>query len=330
MKRALLDLLCCPGCAGDLSLIEAGEESGEVTCGRLRCSGCAREYPITGSVPRFVPTDNYARSFGLQWNRFRRTQLDRYSGLTVSRERFFRQTGWSPADLDGQTVLDVGCGAGRFAEVASSCRARVVAIDYSSAVDACWDNLGHDPRLDVVQADVYALPFRRGRFSFVYSLGVLQHTPDVRRAFMALPLQLAPGGALVVDLYLRSPAYWTHPKAWLRPLTRRIPSHVLFAMVEGSTPTLLALSRAMGRVPRMGRFLKRLVPVANYEGIYPLSERQVREWATLDTFDWLAPRYDQPQTPATLQAWLVAAGLKEVEVVRLDHLTGRGRKPLPA
>ena len=41
------------------------------------------------------------------------------------------------------------------------------------------ENLGPQPRLDVVQADGYRLPLRRHRFDFVYYLGVLQHTPDV-------------------------------------------------------------------------------------------------------------------------------------------------------
>ena len=38
-------------------------------------------------------------------------------------------------------------------------------------------------------------------------------------------------------------------------------------------------------------------PVANYEGMYGLDDRQLREWAVLDTFDMLSPQYDQPQTP---------------------------------
>ena len=84
------------------------------------------------------------------------------------------------------SVLDVGCGAGRFAEIALRTGAKVVALDYSTAVDACYANLGHHENLEVVQGDVYALPFVGRSFPFVYSLGVLQHTPDVRTAFAAL------------------------------------------------------------------------------------------------------------------------------------------------
>jgi len=69
-----------------------------------------------------------------------------------------------------------------------------VALDYSSAVDACYANLKHHPNLHIVQGDIYALPFEPGNFQFVYSLGVLQHTPNVAAAFAALPPMLKGGG----------------------------------------------------------------------------------------------------------------------------------------
>jgi SAM-dependent methyltransferase len=303
------------------------EANGEVENGQLVCAACERRYPIVSFVPRFVPSQTYASSFGLQWNRFRQTQLDSHSGLPISCERFLEQTGWTQEMLAGKRVLDAGCGAGRFAEITLSLGAEVVAADYSAAVDACWQNLGRHGRLHVIQADLYALPFRPGSFDFVYGLGVLQHTPDVRRAFMALPHQLAAGGRLVVDVYPRHLSRLVHPKSWLRPLTIRVSPQKLLGVIERSAPALLALSRAVGTIPLVGRYLRRLIPVANYEGVYSLSERQLLEWAVLDTFDWLSARYDQPQTPETLRGWLVEAGLGEIEVFRAHHLTGRGRKP---
>ncbi len=324
MKPSLLEIICCPNCKADLRLTEAGDIEGEAESGTLVCAGCGRTYPVVGCVPRFVPAENYASSFGFQWNRFRKVQLDSHTGQPISRDRFMRQTGWH--DLSGKMVLDAGCGAGRFAEVALSLGANLVAVDYSSAVDACWQNLRDHPAIHVIQADICQLPFRIGQFDCVYSLGVLQHTPDVEQAFMALPEQLAARGWLVVDLYMRNLGSLLHPKTWLRPFTRRIREDRLFAAVERWAPPLLSISRALGRIPLIGHYLKRLIPVANYEGVYPLSEDQLLEWAVLDTFDWLSPRYDQPQTAATLRAWLTEADLQEVEVFKADHLTGRGRK----
>ncbi len=327
MKLDLLEWLCCPDCAGNLRLEHVVEAHAEIESGQLICLACLKEFPVVNFVPRFVPKENYASNFGLQWNEFRQTQLDSYSGTSISRDRFIKQTGWDSKCLQGQFVLDAGCGAGRFADIALSLGAHVIAIDYSDAVDACWQNLGSRPHFNVIQADIYHLPFKPNYFDRVYSLGVLQHTPNVKDAFMALPKQLRPDGLLVVDLYLRTWKAMLHPRYWLRFMTIRLAPKTLFSLVKTVAPFLLTLSRIMGWIPFLGRFLKRLIPVANYEGVYPLSKKQLLEWAILDTFDWLAPRYDQPQTPIILREWMEEAGLEQIQVFMAHHLTGRAQKP---
>ncbi len=53
-----------------------------------------RVFPLTNGAFRIVSDDNYTSNFGLEWNTFQKTQIDKYSGLTVSQERFFAQTNW--------------------------------------------------------------------------------------------------------------------------------------------------------------------------------------------------------------------------------------------
>jgi len=57
----------------------------------------------------------------------------------------------------------------------------------------------------------------------------------------------------------------------------------------------------------------------------PLNEQQLRE-AFLDTFDWLAPEYDQPQTAETVYRWMEQAGMQQVEVLKAGHLVTRAGK----
>jgi SAM-dependent methyltransferase len=326
MRTDLLEILRCPQTGQPLVLEEATYRDGQVHSGWLIAQDGQHRYPVRDSIPRFVPESNYADNFGMQWNKFRQTQLDSHSGHPISADRFWKATGWRPEDISGHWVLDAGCGAGRFAEVALQAGAKVVALDYSGAVDACHANLGHYPNLHVVQGDIYALPFPKGRFPFVYSLGVLQHTPDPAEAFAALPPMVKGGGRLCVDFYQKSGKRALLPKYWLRPLTKRLPKARLFAILHWAVPTLLSLSRGLGRVPVLGGGLKRLVPVANYVGTLPLSESQHQEWSLLDTFDWLAPEFDYPQTPETLRRWMDAAGLEQTEVVKAGHLVGRGKQ----
>lgn len=200
MKIELLEILRCPKSGQRLRLESGNSDYQEIEKGELISEDGRERYPVLKGIPRFVPQSNYADNFGMQWNYFRQTQLDSYSGHPVSTERFWQATGWKPEKLTDQWVLDAGCGAGRFAEVALLAGAKVVALDYSSAVDACYANLKHHPNLHVVQGDIYALPFQPETFPFVYSLGVLQHTPDVAKAFAALPLMVQ-GGAVCAPIF---------------------------------------------------------------------------------------------------------------------------------
>src|SRR5262245_55112232 len=135
MRRRLLQWLVCPRCHEPLTLEAKEEAAEEIIEGSLACAKCHQTFPIVRGIPRFVSSDNYASSFGRQLNRYARLQLDSQNGTRFSRERFYSITEWSPALLDHKLVLDVGCGAGRFAEVALQDGAEVVAVDLSSAVD---------------------------------------------------------------------------------------------------------------------------------------------------------------------------------------------------
>jgi ubiquinone/menaquinone biosynthesis C-methylase UbiE len=281
---------------------------------------------IVNDVPRFVPDSNYADNFGMQWNHFSKTQLDSHSNQPISYDRFWSSTRWNKDDLKSKLVLDVGCGSGRFAEVALNAGAFVVALDYSSAVDSCYNNLRNYPNLLVIQADVYQLPFAENTFDFIYSLGVLQHTPNVEKAFAALIPPLKSGGKICVDFYEKSFKSILLPKYWLRPLTKKMDKRKLFIVLENRVEGLMKLSRFLSSVPYLGNLLKRLVPVANYDGVHPLNETQIFEWALLDTFDWLSPEYDNPQNSRTVRKWCETYKLNQIEVEKIGHLVGRGVK----
>ena len=155
-------------------------------------------FPVIGGIPRFCEVENYTSSFGLQWNKFQATQIDR-EGIDgePSRIRFFCETGWKAEDLEGVDVLEVGSGAGRFSRVVlESTLANLFSVDYSAAVEANWRNNGAiaPGRFHLSQASIYELPFSDGRFDKVFCLGVLQHTPDFEASIRALVSKVRPGG----------------------------------------------------------------------------------------------------------------------------------------
>ena len=266
-------------------------------------------------IPRFVDDAGYAESFGEQWNRYRRVQLDSVTGKPLARDRLLAGTGWRLEELRGERVLEVGCGAGRFTEVLAAAGAQVWAVDASGAVDACALTVAGAKNVRLAQADLFDLPFAPGSFDRVLCYGVLQHTPDPRRAFLAVAEHVRPAGVLAADVYRKAEYVdrWSAKYLW-RPLTTRMPRARLRRLVEWYVPRWLPVDTRLARVPRFGRFLVALVPCWNYTGLLPLSPEELRAWAVLDTFDALSPRYDKPQTVAAVRRWCEAAGLVEVDV----------------
>jgi SAM-dependent methyltransferase len=278
-------------------------------------------------IPRFVPPDNYANNFGLEWTNHARTQYDDYSGSNVSEKRFFEETRWA-RDLNGQSILETGSGSGRFTAQAASTGALVVSADYSYAVDVNYTFNGKRNNVFIIQADINNLPVRDNYFDKLFCLGVLQHTPDPRGAFMSLPRYLKKDGEIVVDVYkvVEGIVGLFQTKYWVRPITRKLNPVFLYRIVNAYVRFMWPICRLIRKLP-YGRQLNRVLLVADYGGIYDLSEEMLEEWAIFDTFDMLSPAYDSPQTLDTVDQWFNEARLKNIEVsYGYNGIEGRGKK----
>jgi SAM-dependent methyltransferase len=268
--------------------------------------------PRRAALLRFVDSDAYARSFGKEWNWFADTQLDRPDEeQTESRQAFALKTGFSPEDLEGKTILDVGCGMGRFAEVASAWGARVVGVDLSVAAEAAQRNLGDRPNTAFLQADVFNLPLRPESFDLIYSIGVLHHTPDTHAAFAQLPRLLRPGGRIAIWVYTRQRRVGYFSSDVYRRLTTRMDEERLLGLCK--------LAKPLGRFyrTRPGRYFTPLLPVSCHPD---------PEWRVLDTFDWYAPRYQWKHDWPEVEGWFEQAGLEDIR--RQDfEIAVSGRRP---
>jgi len=304
----VLSVLRCLACQGPLE----GRGSD------LICAGCGRQYPEVDGVIRFVDQQHYAGSFGFQWHVHALTQLDTESS-DVSLRDFKRRTGFRPEDIAGKLVLDVGCGMGRFADVATRWGARVVGIDLSLAAEVAARNLvGREAT--IFQADVFHLPFAPESFDFIYSIGVLHHTPDCERAFKMLPGLLKPGGRIAIWLYSGYNAWYRMSDVY-RKFTRRMPPRLLHALCYGVVP-LYAVHRVLKRIPLVGRpasgALAYLIPMAFHGD---------RNFRILDTFDWYSPWYQSKHTYEEVFRWFESCGLEDLRVIE-QPIAVQGRRPV--
>lgn len=274
------------------------------------------KHSITEFIPRFVPVDNYCNNFGLQWNHFRKSQLDSQNLHMHSFTRFWTSCGLKPKDLNGKKVLEAGSGAGRFTEILLDAGAKVVSFDFSNAVEANYKN-NDDPDLFLFQGDIYNIPLEKHSFDFVICYGVLQHTPRPYEAFVNLLEYLKPGGIFSIDHYRTFlwPNAWFHPKYIWRPITSRMDPEKLLKIVQFYIPIWLPFDTVIKKIPKLGMFLSGLIPIPcwNYLNL-GLSYRQRLEWAVMDTFDALGAVYDKPLALKHIQKWCSLPELTDVAV----------------
>lgn len=291
----------------------------EYTC----VHGC--RYPVLRGIPRFVEASSYVDSFGLQWNAFRRTQLDSYTGLSLSRDRLARIAGGSLDVFRGKLILEAGCGAGRFTEVMLRSGGRVVATDLSNAVDANFANCSGLGEYFACQADIWKLPFKSGSFDIVVCVGVIQHTPDPEVTINRLCAVLKPDGMLLIDHY--PPQY---PATLIRRILRwcllRTSPRFAFSFCLGMVKSLWPVHKLVWRLVNLSNvrvtpgvhalrasFLW-LSPVLDYQSAYPeLGDESLRDWAVLDTHDTLTDRFKHLRSAEQIRSYLSSAGMLDIE-----------------
>lgn len=326
MNHKLLAHVSCVKCgAGKFgtpaALAKAVGKNGKAT---LTCNNCGETYPVLNEIARFVPASNYADSFGFQWNKYAATQLDSHCNVTVSRDRVFSVTGW-PEDMKGETILEAGSGAGRFTEILVKTGANIFSFDFSSAVDANRGNNGDNDNLLIFQGNIFDIPVPDQSMDKVFCLGVIQHTPDPKAAFLSLASKVRPGGSLVIDIYaldLKAMFQWKYA---LRPITMNIDNKKLHKFISTVTPLLVAPTKLLRKLA--GRWGARLSPIVEYHYL-GLDDKTNKQWAILDTFDMYSPAHDHPQSEHTVMEWFKEIGFEQVHVGRGPNgVVGRGVRP---
>lgn len=254
----------------------------------LVCQGpLPHRFPVVRNIARFAGED-YIESFGIQWNRYDvvRPAMDEAT--------FSAKTGVRLAELDDLDILDAGVGGGRYALLAGSAGARIVGLDLSSAVEKARENCRNLPNVVIVQGDLLKPPLADGAFDFAYSIGVMHHCPDPRKAFANVARAVKPGGRMAVWLYRRN----TWPQEIVNSLLRSVTTRLPDAAIRGWAQLLTVL----GGIPVFKQVGSKIVNFSTFE------DPALR---LCDNYDWYAPTYQSHHTLNELRSWFLEEGFEE-------------------
>lgn len=169
--------------------------------------------------------------------------------------------------VEGNRVLEYGCGPGGYATRLAKAGASVVAIDISpEAIRQARTRIGKGRDVELLEMNAEAMDFPDGDFDLVCGTGILHHL-DLERAFGEIHRVLKPGGrAFFIEPLGHNPAINAYRRR--TPEMRSVDEHPLlmsdFEMARGIFPhveltcfnllTLLAVP--LRTLPVFGRMVK--------------------------------------------------------------------------
>ena len=254
--------------------------------------------------------DEYHDNFGYQWNRFNKLQLDSHNGSSESEDRLINQSEFSREDFNGKVVLEVGAGNGRFTEILLNLGAKVIAVDFSSAIYANYKNHERSVKegnLLCVRGSLFDLPLEKLSFDIVLCYGVIQHTGNNELALDTLSSFVSEGGHLLIDIYSNSLKHYNPWVYLIRPIfsylitnnEKRMEIVEKFVnFVFSFQVKLLTYLRNKKGILKYLRYFVNRSPTSVY-GINLYLEGKVslehaKDWSVCDTNDAWTPQHDDP------------------------------------
>lgn len=330
MRSEHSGVLACVRCRSTLGLdAEQTADDGHVIRGTLTCAGCAAQYAVVRGVPRLMPealpdhVDRTVQGFGYQWKQGNSFLKHAQFFAPATFLDFIRPV---PSEwFAGKTVLDAGCGTGRFTRLSAQFGARlVVGVDLGEAVEVAFENTRHLPDVLIVQGDILRLPLQPV-FDYAFSIGVLHHTADPRSAFLQLASKVRPGGGVSAWVYGAENNGWVvRAVSPVRRITSRMPRPLLMLAAHLAALPLTAAIKfvyaPVARRPSLACLRSRLF---YFDYFVFLSQFSYREHAIV-VFDHLVPAISEYIPRADFAEWFSAAGLEQIVITARAGNSWRG------
>ncbi len=329
MFRFMQQILKCP-CGGELS-VEVFDEvynehrnEKEITEGILVCKKTNEIYPIIDAVPRMLPgapEPRFLYKYRKEIGSYRSIgELKNVKGGIKNSAFDFEWKVWGAADriygmdkeeykahllhrlpsknkedpfFKEKTVLEVGSGHGMCAEIFSPLCKEYIGVDLS--IKSARFRTRNLPNVSLVQANILKMPFKDNIAEYVFSNGVIHHTPDPYRAFCNTARLTKPNGELMIWVYPKGNFLWETTNKTARFFTTRLPTKVLYYFSYLLIPALMVFK------PYGGNRIGKNTPKELVQTIY----------------DWLSPSYQSHHTENEIADWFRINRYAQVEVTKI-------------
>ena len=264
-------------------------------------------YLIKDGVPYFSDVSTFGeketqRVFGAEWETFLDYDADNLEKMSYGMDDFYRN----------KTVLEIGCGSGRHSRrlINKFGASFVEAIDLSDAVLVAKELNEGISNINVANANVLELPFNNEVYDIGFSLGVLMHTTNPKKAFESMCSKVKQGGKAVIWVYAKTPR-----KYFME----------FFRFFTKNSPTVLQKIVAA----LLSYLLWPLVLLSKYTGIN--LSNHFKEYAKYDFYVYKTDMYDRISAPLIaffsedeITKWFDDVGFDEIEVTTYGDFFVRG------
>ena len=192
LKEDYLEILACPECRGNLRF----------RGGMLTCVSCANSYPVQNGIPILLPK-SLENEFVTAMRHWDCTYKNDSSNPKDPLDNLYNQDAiehinrfWHHSGDD--LFLEAGCGTADIARSFARQGRKIVGIDFSINALLAAKKIFDDERLDYlfVCGDLAKLPFKDGKFAFLYAGGSIEHFEDTRSSVFELNRVMKRGATL--------------------------------------------------------------------------------------------------------------------------------------
>jgi len=303
------------------------------------------EYRIIKGIPRFVNESFYKRligdseenqtagSFGNKWNEKRHQKFGyRRGDIKSLREQFLALLGCQTIsqlkDILGKTkrTLNAGCGVA-WSEYLFNYNSKTQrhCMDISLSVETAYKKTRCFDNVIVSQASIFDLPYPDETFDVIYSLGVIHHTPNPRRALQILAKKLMPGGLIGIYIYNKKPLIREIVDKEIRELTTKMS----YEECMDFSKKMRKLGKALNDIKQPLIIKDDIELLGVKRGKYKIhrfiydyflkcwyDQKQDTKYADLVNQDWYHPYYASHHTKEEVIAWFKEAGIKRLKCIQ--------------